>query len=42
MMNDLGKKRWELVAIQPLEATGSTASASPQNCAVFTFKRRVK
>ena len=38
MMNRLGKQKWELVSIEPVEA--SAAAGPSERCAVFTFKRR--
>lgn len=40
MMNRLGKSRWELVSIEGIEALPTAAGAVPDQCSVFTFKRR--
>ena len=39
MMNRLGKQKWELVSIEPVDP--SAIAPSTERCAVFTFKRRL-
>jgi hypothetical protein len=40
MMNRLGKNRWELVSIESIQASPTAAGTVPEQCSVFTFKRR--
>ncbi|HEY0593923.1 MAG TPA: hypothetical protein VGF40_19280 [Thermoanaerobaculia bacterium] len=40
MMNRLGKNRWELVGIEPIQTLPAASGTVPEQCSVFTFKRR--